>query len=329
MTSKVHTRALVALATVALTAAACGGTPGDTGASAPKTEQGAGHADVRVDAATTYEGADNVIASYGSKRFTEADLRRELAALNRRSRKALDDPDRRKQFVENYIVSELIFEEGRKQGIDQDEEIRRQLRNLERRLVIQKVMQDHQSAPVSEEEIKSYYDSHPDEFSSDRVKASHILVKDEELAKKLRAQLEEDPTRFDALAEEYSIDKSNSSRGGDLGFFTRGRMVKEFEDAAFGLGKDGEISGVVKTRFGYHIIKRTGREDGTIKPFDDVRNQIRIRLINDKRKSQTEAFLDELKKSARYQLDAEALAAVDLSDMDEAEDVSSSVTGGH
>jgi len=333
MTSKRWARGVAraaAIATVAWTVAACGGTPGETGAGATvqgATAQGSPAAEARP--ANTFKGGDNVIASYAGKSFTEADLRSELAALNRRSRKALDDPDRRKQFVENHIMSQLIFEEGRKKGIDQDAEIRGQLRNLERRLVIQKVMQDHQSAPVDDEEIRSYYDSHPDEFSSDRVQASHILVKEEALAAELLAKIEEDPTQFDALAEEHSIDKSNASRGGDLGFFTRGRMVKEFEEAAFGLEADGELSPVIKTRFGYHIIKRTGREDGKMKPFDDVKNQIRIRLINDKRKSQTEDFLTQLKSGSGYELDVQALSTVDLSDMNQGEDEPPAAPPGH
>ncbi|RMF25274.1 MAG: hypothetical protein D6760_01365 [Deltaproteobacteria bacterium] len=173
-------------------------------------------------------------------------------------------------------------------------------------------MREHQSAPVSDEEIRAYYDAHQQEFSTDTVRASHILVKDEQLARDILKQLREDPSKFEELAAKYSIDKSNAKRGGDLGEFGRGRMVKEFEEAAFGLTEDGQISDIVHTRFGYHIIKRTGRKDGVVRPFEDVKNQIRIRLINEKRRAQTESFLDELKKEAGYELDEQALAAVDL-----------------
>lgn len=258
-----------------------------------------------------------VIATFGGKSFTEGDLRAEIAKLNGRARKALDDIDRRAQFVENYILSTLIYDEGLSRGFNQEPQLRKQIADLERRLVIQKVMQEHQSAPVSEEDVRAYYDNNANEFRTDRIKASHILVKEEALAKEIRAKLEADPSAFAALAEEHSIDKSNASRGGDLGFFGRGRMVKEFEEAAFALSQDGEISDPVKTRFGYHIIQRVSREDGTMKPFDEVKNQIRIRLINEKRRSQTEDFLANLKKKANYSLDREALASVDLSGLPE------------
>jgi parvulin-like peptidyl-prolyl isomerase len=89
-------------------------------------------------------------------------------------------------------------------------------------------------------------------------------------------------------------------------------MVKEFEDVAFTLEKDGQISELVQTRFGYHIIKRTGREDGNPKPFDEVKSQIRIRLINDKRRAQTDQFLDKLKKDSQFTLDESGLAGVQI-----------------
>lgn len=272
-----------------------------------------------------------VIASYGGKQFTEQDLRDELGRLNKRSRKALVDPDRRKQFVENFILSDLIFEEGRREGLDEDADIQKQLRDLERRLVIQKVMQEHQSAPVTDEEVREYYETHPDEFKSDRVKASHILVKEESEANEIMVELQADPSKFSELAEAHSIDKSNASKGGDLGYFGRGRMVKEFEEAAFVLEEDGQLSPIVKTRFGYHIIMRTEREDGTIKSFDDVKNQIRIRLINEKRRSNTEEFLEALKTTSNYRLDETVLVSIDLSDMDTEgdDDGGAAPTGGH
>lgn len=322
-------RPLVAIA-VAMTGAACGGSPTESGAENPAARTGAAANAVTGAPAAAQEGTGGgaVIASYAGKRFTEQDLREELGRLNKRSRKALTDPERRKQFVENFILSDLIFEEGRREGLDKDPDIRRQLHDLERRLVIQKVMQEHQSAPVTDDEVREYYESHADEFKSDRVKASHILVKEEALANDLLVQIQADPEKFSSLAEEHSIDKSNASRGGDLGYFGRGRMVKEFEEAAFALETDGQLAPIVKTRFGYHVIMRTEREDGTLKPFDDVKNQIRIRLINEKRRAKTQDFLEALKTSSNYQLDETVLVSIDLSDMDKGDDGDAEPTAG-
>ena len=89
---------------------------------------------------------------------------------------------------------------------------------------------------------------------SDKIRCAHILVEKQSLANEILERIKKGES-FAALANEYSIDGSRK-RGGDLGFFGRGEMVKEFEKAAFAL-QVGEVSGLVKTQFGYHIIKRT------------------------------------------------------------------------
>ncbi len=88
---------------------------------------------------------------------------------------------------------------------------------------------------------------------ADKIRCAHILVEKESTAKEVLEKLKKGES-FAKLAMEYSIDGSRK-RGGDLGFFSRGTMVREFENAAFAL-KPGEVSGIVKTQFGYHIIKR-------------------------------------------------------------------------
>jgi peptidyl-prolyl cis-trans isomerase C len=266
------------------------------------------------------EGASGrVIARFAGETFTEGEFRDEMSRLSRRARGALTDAERRRQFVDNYVLSRLIYKKGVEEGFDTNPEVLKQLEDLKRRLVIQRVMQEQQTAPVDDAEVKTYYDAHTAEFATDRVRASHILVLDEAIAEELLEKLRKDPSQFEELAKANSIDKANAEKGGELGFFGRGRMVKEFEDAAFGLSKDGEISDVVHTRFGYHIIKRTGREEGKIKPFDEVKNQIRIRLINEKRRQKTEEFLEALKKDSGYEVDMEVLAAVPIDDLPEPE----------
>lgn len=88
---------------------------------------------------------------------------------------------------------------------------------------------------------------------ANEIRCAHILVEKESLAKEILDKIQKGES-FSKLAEQYSIDGSRR-RGGDLGFFRKGVMVKPFEDAAFALQK-GEVSGLVKTQFGYHIIKR-------------------------------------------------------------------------
>lgn len=126
---------------------------------------------------------------------------------------------------------------------------------------------------VTEEDIKYYYDTHKSEFEKpERVKARHILVDKEEDAKRLLDEVRKDPAKFPELAGEFSKCPSKAN-GGDLGFFERGKMVPEFEAAAFAL-KPGEISGVVKTSFGYHIITVDEREAPQTETLDEAREKV-------------------------------------------------------
>lgn len=139
---------------------------------------------------------------------------------------------------------------------------------------------------VSDADIKSYYEQNKKRYSTEEQRrASHILIavpqdataKQKEAARakaeSLLAQLRKNPNDFARLAKENSQDPGSAERGGDLDFFGRGMMVKPFEDAAFKL-KLGEISDVIASEFGYHIIKLTDIKPGGVRPLDEVKDQI-------------------------------------------------------
>ncbi|WP_295004675.1 SurA N-terminal domain-containing protein [uncultured Dechloromonas sp.] len=139
---------------------------------------------------------------------------------------------------------------------------------------------------VGEAEIKAAYDSRKDRFQQpEERRASHILVASEKLGKdkakaradQLLAEIRKTPSAFADLAKKNSDDPGSAAKGGDLGFFGRGMMVKSFEDSAFGL-KEGEISGVVESDFGFHIIKLTGIHAAKEKPLAEVRGEIEAEL---------------------------------------------------
>jgi len=139
---------------------------------------------------------------------------------------------------------------------------------------------------VSDADIKAYYDQNAARYSEEEQRrASHILIKADksaseadkaaakEKAEKLLAQVRKNPADFAKLAKENSQDPGSAERGGDLDFFGKGMMVKSFEDAAFKL-KQGEISDVVESDFGYHIIQLTAVKPAVVKPLDEVKSQI-------------------------------------------------------
>ncbi len=147
---------------------------------------------------------------------------------------------------------------------------------------------------VSDEEVRNYYDGHKNEFGSpEERRAAHILIAvkasapqaEQDLAKakaeQILQQVRKNPAKFAELARKYSQDPGSAANGGDLGFFGRGMMVKPFDEAAFSL-KVGEISGLVKSEFGFHIIKLLAIKPASVLSFDDARQGIANKLRQQK-----------------------------------------------
>lgn len=147
---------------------------------------------------------------------------------------------------------------------------------------------------VGDDEVKKYYEEHSAQYQEqEQRKASHILIgagagaspaekaaaraKAEQILKEIR----QNPTKFEDLAKQNSQDPGSAAKGGDLGFFPRGVMVKPFEDAVFGM-KGGEISGLVQSDFGFHIIKLTAIRHGGTRSFDEVKAEIAQELKKQK-----------------------------------------------
>jgi foldase protein PrsA len=152
---------------------------------------------------------------------------------------------------------------------------------------------------VSEEEMKTYFDENKESFEElEQVKASHILVADEAAAKKVKEELDAGKD-FAELAKQYSTDSSNAANGGDLGYFTKGEMAEEFENAAFKLTVN-TISEPIKTEFGYHIIKVTDKKAGKPANFNDHKEEIKEKLFDEKIQAEYPNWLEE--KKADYKI---------------------------
>lgn len=139
-----------------------------------------------------------------------------------------------------------------------------------------------QQMVVSDEEVKKYYDEHSAQYhEAEQRRASHILIAERTQAEQILKEIKQNPARFEDLAKQHSKDPGSAAQGGDLGFFARGAMVKPFEDAAFGM-KGGEISGLVQSDFGFHIIKLTAIRPGGARSLDEVRGEIAQELKKQK-----------------------------------------------
>lgn len=186
--------------------------------------------------------------------------------------------------------------------------------HIEHGLAIQKFVQDEfiAKATITDEQAKSFYDQNPQYFvQPEQVRASHILIKADAAAgdtakadarKKIDAIQErlKKGEDFAALAKDLSDDPSKN-RGGDLGFFKRDMMVKPFEDAAFNLKNPGDLSEVVETPFGFHIIKLAERKPESTLAFQDVQERIVQGLTQQQVKEQVGAFLDQSVQKAKIE----------------------------
>lgn len=185
------------------------------------------------------------------------------------------------QIADELVNQELMYIDAKENNLDQDKEFKDQLEITKENMLKNYAMHLlFDSIKVNDDEIKEYYENNKEVVKKPKsYKASHILVEDEKTADKILDEIK-NGLNFSDAADKYSTDKA--SKGGDLGEFPKGAMVKEFEDALDEL-KEGEISKPVKTQFGYHIIKLDHTHDEYLPELDEIKDRIHDTLLMIKR----------------------------------------------
>nr|WP_303740754.1 peptidylprolyl isomerase [Lutispora saccharofermentans] len=153
---------------------------------------------------------------------------------------------------------------------------------------------------ITEDEMKNYFEENKDTFNEEeQVKASHILVDTEEKALEVKNKLSAGED-FAEMAKQYSTDTGNKDQGGELGFFSRGDMVKEFEDAAFSM-EIGKVSDPIKTEYGYHIIKVEEKKPAKEANYEESKAQVKETLLDQKLSAAYDTWLQD--KYEEYKID--------------------------
>jgi peptidyl-prolyl cis-trans isomerase C len=254
--------------------------------------------------------ADPIIMSAGSVTVHKSEFEAALKTLPAEYQGMLSQPAGRKQFADDFLRMRLLASEGAKAGLQNDPEVVNQLNLMRENLVATAELKKIDSGiTVSDAEIQKAYADNAKDY--EQVKARHILIapkgspaaqagkdltdeqakaKAEDLRKQIAAG-----ANFDELAKKESDDTGSGARGGDLGSFGHGQMVPEFEQAAFA-AKVGDLTPVVKTQFGYHIIKVEAHENT---PLDQVRPTIEKNL----KQTKLHAALDAMKENAHPTFD--------------------------
>jgi len=184
-------------------------------------------------------------------------------------------PERKRALIEQLIRHEVFFEAARGEKLDAATE--RQLEMLRQSLMVKQYIAGRLAAsPVGEQEIAGYYDANPAQFAVQETrKLSHVIVKTEEEAKAAAAEVRGGKD-LAVVARQVNLDRTKT-RGGDLGWVPRGRMVPEFEKEAFSLAK-GAVGGPFRTQFGWHLVRVDDIRPAGRRKLDEVRTEIKARL---------------------------------------------------
>lgn len=252
-----------------------------------------------------------VLAEVNGTKITTGDFNREVKNLPEYLRAMADTPQGRREMLDTMVIRELILQKASKDGLDKGPELEEKLQELKKRLIVESFLKKkvETDAKISDADLKKFYDQNIEKFKTgEQIRASHILVKNEQTAKDILAQIRKG-ANFEELARKNSVD-SSAAKGGDLGWFNKGAMVPVFEKAALAL-KEGQVSDVVKSDFGFHIIKLTGKRPAGTRPFEEVKDQIKAALMPSKQQEIFQKIKEELKKSAKITVKDDALNAMD------------------
>lgn len=205
-------------------------------------------------------------------------------------------------LTQNQLTEEQLLEALKQQGLSSLEEYKQVFFQQNESIMLLDQLQKRVTKDVTVDEAtaKTYYDEHPEQFkTAESVHARHILLETEEEAKALLKELK-NGADFAEMAKKHSTGPSGPN-GGDLGYFARGDMVAPFEEAAFAL-QPGEISDVVETKFGFHLIKVEDAQPESMVTFEEAKDQIREVLAGQEMQNVWKQFMEDLRADAEVEI---------------------------
>ena len=239
----------------------------------------------------------------GAVAISIQDVKAEIPNLAEDVRAKLSaEPDQLRPLVEHLFMRRVFASEARLNGVAEQPEVQRHIAIAQERILADAQLAHLEDAAlpqpeVIEKQIRTIYQAEPQRFTiPTENRARHILIAGKDAA--ARAKIDQiladvrAGADFEKIAREQSADPGSAPKGGDLGYFTQGKMVPEFQAAVDALKNPGDLSPVVRTAFGFHIIRLEDRKPGRLQSFDEVKDQLRAETIaklkNDARKKEVE-----------------------------------------
>jgi peptidyl-prolyl cis-trans isomerase C len=244
---------------------------------------------------------NKILAVVGDKEIRQSDFDMLIQQIGPQRAMQFQSPEGQKQLLDELIHQELFLIDGKANKIDETEGFKNELEFVKENMIKQFAIRDLlDDVKVEEKEIEAFYSENANMFRNEEsVTASHILVDSEEVAKEALEALNNGES-FEEVAKKYSSCPS-AQNGGDLGNFTRGKMVPEFEAAAFDLNV-GEVSEPVQTQFGYHIIKVTDKTEPSQKSLEEAKEDIANTVLLKKQQAVYLDKVDDIKKNVTIEI---------------------------
>lgn len=234
-----------------------------------------------------------VLATVNGVAIKESDVEAMVAAFAQHGQN-MNNEQGRKMVLEQLISKKLLLLDAQKNLFEYDPEFKKELEMVKNDLLVNFVMKKTmEKVNVTDAEVKEYYEKNKENLvEGEKVGASHILVDSEEKAKELLEKINNKEISFEDAARAESSCPS-SENGGNLGEFTRGQMVPEFDEASFSM-EVGEIKGPVKTQFGYHLIKLNSKTEAKPMEFDAIKEQLKGSILQEKQQEAYRSKLNQL-----------------------------------
>jgi peptidyl-prolyl cis-trans isomerase C len=250
-----------------------------------------------------------VVATMDGDNITLQEFNQELDRIPANMKVLVLTQSGKRQFMDRYIVKRLLLKEAKKENIEKEKEFEDRLAEIREQLLIESLLKKKVTTNInlSEEELKKYYEANQEKFKKGaEVDTRQILVKTEKEATEIRAKLEKGED-FAEMARRYSIDPSAKTTGGSIGYQGKGTLLPEYEATAFKLTKVGQISPPIKTQLGYHIIQLQGMKPPASTPYEEVKEFIKQRLVQERQNEVLEKYVADLKSKAKITVNEELL----------------------
>jgi len=242
-----------------------------------------------------------VLAVVNGEKITNADLEEELAGKPDFYKERAQTEEGKRQIVDRLIEQKLLMQAAQKQQIADSPEIQAKIKAYEQRVLIDALRDKIVSAPAAptEADIKQYYESHKYQFNQpELVRVRQIVTISRSKADQAYLEAKSSPTKFSDIAGKYSEDEASKSRGGDLGYVSKGTLPPELENKIFAL-KEGGISPVAGYQGKFYVFQVIEHRPAEQKNFEQAKEMIAKRLEYEKSQEKWKNYVEGLKKEAK------------------------------